>query len=386
MEFPFSVNILFSDSITVWTAETFRQKAVARGHSIQDERAMVIDAMGSASAKAQKLLTVITTAPKLQSSDHRLYVMKDPEARGNGKIIGILKVGIKRLFLLDNSEQLKECSPLCVLDFYVHESCQRTGYGKQLFESMLKNEGVHPGKLAYDRPSPKLLGFLRKHYNLDHFRPQANSFVVFRSFFESGVPSGGMGIEVLRPITPISRRNFQPPALPPSYTNQGSNNRSWAIPEGSFAFGRNDRRPQRPDIPPTTYISTGPSPFSSTAATSSFSSTAAASTFSMTASLPSPAATTFSVAPQPMNQGFDEPSQPPLVRRSSLKSNLTQSLKVSSQKGRQPVSSLSYTLGNGPRLTDRPPSRQVTFSNDPEVFRISRGSSAASVQYARRPF
>ncbi len=38
----------------------------------------------------------------------------------------------------DPSERLKECTPLCALDFYVHESCQRSGYGKLLFETMLK--------------------------------------------------------------------------------------------------------------------------------------------------------------------------------------------------------------------------------------------------------
>ena len=30
-----------------------------------------------------------------------------------------------------------EVSPLCVLDFYVHESRQRCGHGKLLFEAML---------------------------------------------------------------------------------------------------------------------------------------------------------------------------------------------------------------------------------------------------------
>ena len=31
-----------------------------------------------------------------------------------------------------------EVNPLCVLDFYIHESCQRTGCGKRMFEYMLK--------------------------------------------------------------------------------------------------------------------------------------------------------------------------------------------------------------------------------------------------------
>ena len=64
-----------------------------------------------------------------------------------------------------------EIKPLCVLDFYVHESCQRSGLGKLLFEKMLKNEGKQPEELAYDRPSPKLLGFLKKHYGLSQYSP-----------------------------------------------------------------------------------------------------------------------------------------------------------------------------------------------------------------------
>ena len=31
-----------------------------------------------------------------------------------------------------------EVNPVCVLDFYVHESRQRTGCGKRLFEHMMK--------------------------------------------------------------------------------------------------------------------------------------------------------------------------------------------------------------------------------------------------------
>ena len=44
----------------------------------------------------------------------------------------------------DNAEKLVEITPLCALDFYVHESCQRTGFGKQLFAFMLQ---VHAGSL-----------------------------------------------------------------------------------------------------------------------------------------------------------------------------------------------------------------------------------------------
>ena len=73
-----------------------------------------------------------------------------------------------------------------MLDFYVHESRQRQGVGKRLFEFMLEHQGVRPHRLAYDRPSPKLLGFLGKHYNLKNYTPQANNFVVFKRYFSEG--------------------------------------------------------------------------------------------------------------------------------------------------------------------------------------------------------
>lgn len=89
---------------------------------------------------------------------------------------------------------MHELNMLCVLDFYVHETYQRSGRGKILFEFMLavsifshsfcqsclcipaqtsrQAEGVTPSNLAYDRPSPKLIGFLAKHYRLVDYRPQ----------------------------------------------------------------------------------------------------------------------------------------------------------------------------------------------------------------------
>jgi len=40
-----------------------------------------------------------------------------------------------------------------------------------LFETMLKDQQTSPAKLAYDRPSPKLLAFLKKHYGLKNYVP-----------------------------------------------------------------------------------------------------------------------------------------------------------------------------------------------------------------------
>jgi hypothetical protein len=78
---------------------------------------------------------------------------------------------------------------MCVLDFYVHESEQRHGYGKVLFEQMLTEERVDPRHLAIDRPSPKFLGFLKKHYRLSDYVPQSNNFVVFNQYFDDQSPA-----------------------------------------------------------------------------------------------------------------------------------------------------------------------------------------------------
>ncbi len=55
-----------------------------------------------------------------------------------GSVIGFLKVGVKRLYVHDSHGQVHERTPVCVLDFYVHESKQRSGYGKKLFDVMLE--------------------------------------------------------------------------------------------------------------------------------------------------------------------------------------------------------------------------------------------------------
>lgn len=140
--------------------------------------AMVIDEMGKASSKAQGLSHVITSTSKFMGTNQRLYI-KVHESRAEG----ILKVEERNLFYRNSSGSCKEISPLCVLDFYVHESVQRKGIGKELFIHMLKHEQVEAPRLAYDRPSPKLLKFLDKHYGLTGFVPQNNNFVVFDKYF-----------------------------------------------------------------------------------------------------------------------------------------------------------------------------------------------------------
>jgi len=48
---------------------------------------------------------------------------------------------------------------------------------------MLAYEKVNACNIGYDRPSPKLIGFLRKHYQLTNYLPQNNNYVVFKEYF-----------------------------------------------------------------------------------------------------------------------------------------------------------------------------------------------------------
>ena len=65
----------------------------------------------------------------MHGTDQRLYLYAD-----QNKAVGILKVGKKRLFIRSAAGSYNEIEPLCVLDFYVHETFQRSGIGKTMFE------------------------------------------------------------------------------------------------------------------------------------------------------------------------------------------------------------------------------------------------------------
>ncbi|XP_038580793.1 alpha-tubulin N-acetyltransferase 1 isoform X2 [Micropterus salmoides] len=184
MEFPFDINQLFSERVSILDQTLFAgRKAVGRP-DLQAHIATVIDELGRASAKAQQLTAPITSASKLQSQRHQLYLLKDGESNGgHGVVVGFLKVGYKKLFLLDRQGAHVEAEPLCVLDFYVAENVQRHGYGLELFDFMLQHKNLEPVLMAYDRPSPKFLSFLAKHYCLTQSVPQVNNFVVFEGFF-----------------------------------------------------------------------------------------------------------------------------------------------------------------------------------------------------------
>lgn len=155
------------------------------------ETCEIIDVMGRESSRAQSLRSVITTSSRFfSSSDNKIYL----KSEGN-KVVGILKTGSRKLFYTDEIGKILELSPVCLLDFYVHESYQRSGYGKELYEIMLEEEKTSPSKIAIDRPSQKLIAFMRKHYSLSDYIPQNNNFVVYRQYFAQSERSFQRGSE-----------------------------------------------------------------------------------------------------------------------------------------------------------------------------------------------
>jgi len=202
VEFNFNISAIFPEEISIISNDL-----IPTGYNGDSNYALlkrqvcsVLDVMGEASAQAQSLKNPITSGSKMMTADgHTVYLLVDKTAAaGQGAVVGMLKVGRKKLFLLDNAGKPHEMTPMCVLDFYVTEKRQRTGCGKKLFETMLRRENVDPRYLAVDRPSDKLISFLRKHYNLANIIPQVNNYVIFSGFFKDQPPSP-IGVQQKKP-------------------------------------------------------------------------------------------------------------------------------------------------------------------------------------------
>ncbi|XP_046395865.1 alpha-tubulin N-acetyltransferase-like [Ischnura elegans] len=188
MEFPFVVNDFLQYEITRIDNTLLPEGFTGDRRTVwscQENISTILDAMGKASASAQGLNVAITTGDRLKNSDQIVYLLIDRNGKdGKGTVVGMLKTGRKKLYVFDQSGAHHEIIPQCILDFYVHESKQRMGCGKKLFDYMLQKENLSPGQLAIDRPSEKFIAFLYKHYGLEKIIPQMNNFVVFDVFFK----------------------------------------------------------------------------------------------------------------------------------------------------------------------------------------------------------
>lgn len=122
-------------------------------------------------------------------------------------VVGLLKMGWKKLYLFNKKGARSEAMVYCLLDFYIHETRQRHGYGIKLMEYMLKvintylfniymnmklifskllqDNQIQARQLAIDQPTNKLMQFLWKYFNLSKLVNQGNNFVIYEDFFEN---------------------------------------------------------------------------------------------------------------------------------------------------------------------------------------------------------
>lgn len=172
------------DGVTVWDSDALDDARRRRSPDC-DGVMRTINALGERSRQAQSLHAVLTSVARLHENRRaRLYLLCR-----DGRGVGILKVGVKKLFITHPSyASLVEIDPLCVLDFFIDVHYQRCGLGRLLFDHMLQHERLTAGEVAIDRPSVKFLAFLRKHYGLVEYTPQSNNFVVFHRYFDQWQP------------------------------------------------------------------------------------------------------------------------------------------------------------------------------------------------------
>lgn len=136
--------------------------------------------LGQLSGEAQGLNGPITSLEKLLSAENQTVLVRySPD----GTAVAFLKFGRKSLYLYDPHGRMANLEVDCLLDFFCVEEERRQGIGLQLFRSMLSITGLEPCRLAYDRPSPLLISFMKKHFQYSTPDIQPNRFAIFQGFW-----------------------------------------------------------------------------------------------------------------------------------------------------------------------------------------------------------
>lgn len=172
MQFGFGVAEAFGlrqSGIALLTDQSLKSMSLSQQKKVE----IVLDGMGRGSQAAQGLPAPITSLAYVRDSHHFLLLAVDGD-----RCLGILKGGIKHLFMLDSQNETHEMDAMCCLDFYTHETVQRRGIGTQLFRAMELHTHISAQGWAFDRPSPKLLAFLSKVYGMQGFKAQPNNFLM----------------------------------------------------------------------------------------------------------------------------------------------------------------------------------------------------------------
>uniref|UniRef100_A0A914USG5 Alpha-tubulin N-acetyltransferase n=1 Tax=Plectus sambesii TaxID=2011161 RepID=A0A914USG5_9BILA len=193
MEIAFDLTPVFPTEIVRLDGAALRRLNPRRVWAVQK----LIDQIGKLSTEAQGLRRVLTTYDKVAESEDQqaIYLLwqKSDRRENMSNIIGMLKVGQKKLYLFDKKMRSYQVAPTCILDFYVHDSLQRQGYGHRIYNFMLETEGIRPDQVAIDKPSESLIQFMKKHYGLEDPIWQNTNYVVYPGFFEQLDTANGGG-------------------------------------------------------------------------------------------------------------------------------------------------------------------------------------------------
>ncbi|CAI2357159.1 unnamed protein product [Caenorhabditis sp. 36 PRJEB53466] len=147
--------------------------------------AQSIDSLGEMSSKFHGWKRVITKYEKIVDQDEEqiVYILWEKIDGHKSLLKGLLRVGYKTLYLTDNEQNQYMEKAMCILDFFVVQTEQRSGNGFKLFDSMIKTENVSVEQCAFDKPSAALQKFLEKYYNQKDPVWQSNKYAVYTAFF-----------------------------------------------------------------------------------------------------------------------------------------------------------------------------------------------------------
>ncbi len=124
---------VFGSGLSLWNSKRVNELDDASRGVFCD----AFDELGVLSGAAQCLRHPITTSSSLGSlsNGNRVYILC---SEGGTQPRGYIRVDMKHLFYVCyQCGAMIERDVLCVLDFYVHFTVQRMGFGKELFEGML---------------------------------------------------------------------------------------------------------------------------------------------------------------------------------------------------------------------------------------------------------
>jgi len=118
-------------------------------------------------------------------------------------------------------------------------------------QHVLAAEGCTAASLAYDRPSPKLLGFLRKHYSMSEFVQQNNNFVIFEQYYDTPAATSQAAQRRRRPVieavsSAVSACMGARVSYTPHQWRRGLNRVERCVGLGCYCNARSDNKAPRP--------------------------------------------------------------------------------------------------------------------------------------------